>query len=237
MTLISVLIPVYNGIEYLEQSLGSVLSQTYTDWEVIIGINGHPANSPLILDINEIVNLVIDNSNSNSNLKDKIRVIYYETNGKPATMNKMRDDSRGDYVAVLDVDDIWYPKKLEKQIPYLYDYDVIGTHCRYFECQTNTPVIPFGDLSNYNFLSNGNPIINSSSLIRKELATWTEDEYFDDYDLWLQLSHKKKKFFNINEILVLHRIHSSSAFNLYSNRAELEKRLQLFKEKWSLVYN
>ncbi len=43
--MISILIPIYNGIEFIEQSIGSVLTQTYKDWEIIIGINGHEPNS------------------------------------------------------------------------------------------------------------------------------------------------------------------------------------------------
>ena len=42
---ISILIPIYNGVEYLDQSLSSIIRQTYKDWEVIIGINGVSSNS------------------------------------------------------------------------------------------------------------------------------------------------------------------------------------------------
>ena len=42
---ISILIPVYNGIEYLHESVYSVISQTHKKWEIIIGINGHEKNS------------------------------------------------------------------------------------------------------------------------------------------------------------------------------------------------
>jgi len=232
--MISVLIPIYNGSEFLEQSLNSVICQSYTDWEVIIGINGHSSDSPIIIMINQIVNSIISYYNNNSVIKNKIRIIYYHSKGKPATLNNMKLDSNGDYLAILDVDDIWFPEKLESQIPYLYNYDVIGTNCKYFGEQNNSPNIPFGDLSNYDFLSN-NPIINSSTLIRKELAFWNENEFFDDYDLWLQLSHNKKKFFNINNILVLHRIHHSSSFNSL-NKDELQQKLLLFKNKWKSIY-
>ncbi len=43
--MISILIPIYNGIEFIDDSVQSVLNQTYTNWELIIGINGHPENS------------------------------------------------------------------------------------------------------------------------------------------------------------------------------------------------
>ena len=37
--------PIYNGIEFISDSVGSIIKQTYNDWELIIGINGHPQNS------------------------------------------------------------------------------------------------------------------------------------------------------------------------------------------------
>ena len=43
--MISILMPIYNGIEFINESVKSVLNQTYKDWELIIGINGHPENS------------------------------------------------------------------------------------------------------------------------------------------------------------------------------------------------
>ena len=41
MTVVSVIIPLYNGVEYLEECVRSVIAQTFTDWEILIGINGH----------------------------------------------------------------------------------------------------------------------------------------------------------------------------------------------------
>ncbi len=42
---ITILMPIYNGIEFIEESVESIIKQTYTEWELIIGINGHPPNS------------------------------------------------------------------------------------------------------------------------------------------------------------------------------------------------
>jgi glycosyltransferase involved in cell wall biosynthesis len=223
--MISILIPLYNGIEFLEQSLTSVINQTYKDWELIIGINGHPPNSFIEKKANNLVQTY------NSNSLFHIQVIYYETKGKPATLNKMVDDSKGDYIAILDVDDYWLPEKLENQLPYLYEYDVIGTHCQYFGDSNNYPNIPFGDISKFDFFL-VNPIINSSVLIRKELANWDEENiyYFvDDYDLWFKLYSLNKKFFNIKKVLCMHRSHKNSMFN---NTIDGEEKIISFKEKW-----
>jgi teichuronic acid biosynthesis glycosyltransferase TuaG len=234
MTLISIFMALYNGVEFLEESLLSILKQTYTNWELIIGINGHEPNSLVITKVYEILNNIIDDFGYNNNIKEKIKIIYYDTKGKPATLNKMKNDCKGEYIAILDVDDYWLPKKLEKQIPFLFNYDIIGTQCRYFGKYSHCPNIPFGDLTNYDFLNNGNPIINSSSLIRKELCNWNESELFDDYDLWLLLSKNKKTFFNINEILCMHRVHKNSAFN--SKEEDIKIYTIEFIEKWKKIY-
>jgi glycosyltransferase involved in cell wall biosynthesis len=43
--MISILMPIYNGIEFIDESVGSILNQTFNDWELIIGINGLSENS------------------------------------------------------------------------------------------------------------------------------------------------------------------------------------------------
>ena len=195
--------PIYNGIEFIEESVSSILSQTFEKWELIIGINGHPPNSEIYKTAYGFQDIY----------PDKIKVLdFYHLQGKSTTLNAMIPYCKYDYVALLDVDDIWIPNKLEIQSGYLDKYDVIGTKCVYFgNLNGNIPDIPIGDLSNVNFLS-GNPIINSSVLIRKEYCYW-EENGIEDYELWLRLKSQGRTFFNCSDVLVRHRIHSNSAFN------------------------
>lgn len=222
---ITVLIPLYNGIEFLEESLSSVIHQTYQKWEVIIGINGHKLGS-------DVEKKAMDILHSYDRFEFKIRVIVYNTNGKPQTMNHMVQDASYDHLAILDVDDIWMPEKLERQVPFLQQYDVVGTRCEYFGQMRGYPGIPVGDLTNVNFLI-CNPIINSSAIIRKCDAWWDDTDYqykikgLDDYDMWLRLKNKNKMFFNIKKVLCKHRIHNTSAFNT-SNANYLNE----LKSKW-----
>jgi glycosyltransferase involved in cell wall biosynthesis len=201
--MISVLMPIYNGIEFIDESVSSVLDQTYSDWELIIGINGHPENS----DVYTIAKKFEDK------MPTKIKVMdLYTIKGKANALNEMVKHCKYDYVAILDVDDIWFPTKLEIQYDCLDLYDVIGSQCVYFgEINGICPSIPFGDISDFDFFS-VNPLINSSSIIRKELCYW-EENGIEDYDLWLKLRCESKSFFNFTNILVKHRIHNASAFN------------------------
>jgi glycosyltransferase involved in cell wall biosynthesis len=212
--MISILIPIYNGIEFIEESVSSVLNQTYDQWELLIGINGHPQDS----EVYKIAEIYKSKSN-------KIRVFdFYNIKGKSNTLNEMIKFCNYNYVAILDVDDIWHPQKLEFQSRLLNNYDVIGSNCVWFGNRPGVvPQIPTGDISNIDF-SIVNPIINSSSIIRKEIAYWNENG-IEDYDLWLRLRKLNKKFFNFKEILVKHRIHNASAFNSKGNNNKVDSLL------------
>jgi glycosyltransferase involved in cell wall biosynthesis len=201
--MISILIPIYNGIEFINESVESVLNQTYDKWELIIGINGHPADS----DTYKLAKEYEHKSN-------KIRVLdLYDIKGKSNALNYMLQYCKYDWVALLDVDDIWHPFKLEIQTRFLPHYDVIGSRCVYFgDIQGVIPSIPIGNFTLFDF-TKSNPIINSSALISKNLCFWYELDGIEDYDLWLRLRKSKKKFYNCPDILVKHRIHKQSAFN------------------------
>jgi teichuronic acid biosynthesis glycosyltransferase TuaG len=199
--MISILIPLYNGIEFIDESVGSVLQQTFESWELLIGVNGHPPNSPVFIKAKEW-----------EKENNKIRVFdFSDIQGKPNTLNELVKHSKYDYVAILDVDDVWYPTKLETQLPYLDNYDIIGSHCLYFGDKNKYISVPSGDLTYFN-IKKTNPIINSSVLIRKNLAYW-KDIMLEDYDLWIRLRKQGKLFYNCKEILVKHRLHEKSAFN------------------------
>ena len=121
--------------------------------------------------------------------------------------------AKHDWICLLDVDDLWMPEKLSSQIPYTEYYDVIGTNCKYFGDSDILPPLPFGDISNFNFFEY-NPIINSSCMIKKELSYWDQQvDGLEDYDLWIKLRKQNKKFYNVKDILTMHRIHKESAFN------------------------
>ena len=216
--MISILIPIYNGIEFIDESVSSVIQQTFKEWELIIGINGHPKNSDVFL-----------RAKKYEEKDERIKVIdFYTIRGKSNTLNEMINYCNYQWISLLDVDDKWFPTKLESQLPYMNTYDVVGTNCKYFGDLNLVPNIPHGDLKNINFLK-VNPIINSSCLLKKELCHWDDDSYeLEDYDLWLRLWKQNKNFYNVSEIQVLHRIHNDSAFNAKGNNLNVNKLRQKY---------
>ena len=214
---VSILMPVYNGSEFLPESVSSVIQQTFTEWELLIAINGYDQPESTIYQmVRDYIKAIGDT---------RIKVLdYYECKGKAATLNKMLGECQHSYVAILDVDDIWLPGKLAAQQPFLIKgYDVIGTKCVYFGDMNNIiPAIPTGDITEFNFLK-VNPVINSSAVIKKKLAHWDTTVFgIEDYDLWLRLWKEKRCFYNCDEVLVKHRIHKQSAFNAKGNNNGVE---------------
>ena len=153
--------------------------------------------------------------------------------GKSQTINKLIQYCKYDYVALLDVDDIWNPSKLEIQIQpiLLSNYDVIGTNCMLFGDKPGMlPKIPMGDISDVDFTIL-NPIINSSVIIKKELCYCDETiPALIDYEMWLRIRHMNKTFYNCPEVVVFHRIHKQSAFNSKGNQKYRSMLLRKYKK-------
>ena len=216
---ITILIPLYNGIEYLKGCLKSINNQTYDKYEVIIGINGHEKKS-------EVYKEALKYKTK------KIHIIEYLTIGKSNTLNEMIKNAKYDIICLLDVDDLWCSTKLEEQIKIKNKYDVVGTFCKYFGEKIGSPNLPANEVK-YNDFLKANPIINSSCMLNKKDCIWDPDIFLglEDYNLWLKLNYEKKTFYNINKPLTLHRIHKKSFFN-NDNHKNVKSLVQL----WTNIY-
>ena len=212
MVFISILTPVFNGVEFLEQCIRSVKIQTFLDWELWIGVNGHGDDGGMV------AQLASHFAASDS----RIHVVIQgpPLKGKVESLNHLISLTTTDWIAILDCDDIWEPRKLERQVQEIHSYAsdavVIGTFCQYFGERNDKLVLESGYIDP-SVLEHHNPIINSSSLIRREYCTWKYEEHhdgiFEDFYMWMNICLSGKKIYNIPEFLVWHRIHKSSAFN------------------------
>ena len=90
--LVSILIPVYNGEEYLEETVSSILNQSYKEFELIIINDGSSDNTKVICDNLE-------------KFDKRIRIIHKENTGVSHTRNVALDNARGKYIAFIDSDD------------------------------------------------------------------------------------------------------------------------------------
>jgi hypothetical protein len=202
---ISILIPINSNIEYLEESLNSIINQTYKKWEIIIG-SYELSNDSLITDIISKIN--IDNTYD-------IRYVYTDTIKKGGALNNMKTFIKYEHIAILENGDKWENNKIELQIPFIGLYDVIGTNYEYFGENIRLPLkplFPINNLAEYNFFI-ANPIINSSVILKASDAIWDENEQFEDYNLWFKLNFSKKSFYNVNEILCKCRIIKENVYD------------------------
>ena len=226
-SLVSVIIPLYNGIEYLEESLSSIYQQTIKQFEVIIAINGHPLNSEIYLKTLEIVGKL---EKQYDIIKDKTKVIDMGLlkGRKSEALNNSIKQCECDYICMLDVDDIWEPDKLEHQLVMIPYYDIVGTSCIYFGDLHGCPRIPTCEITNFDFMLY-NPIVNSSFMVKKSIfengLIWNEENLvgLEDYEFWLDCRFiYQLKIFNVPQFLVKHRVHNKSSFN-NSNQNHLEE--------------
>jgi len=203
MGTVTILTPLFNGIEYFEECYTGILKQTHREWLWIIGINGHKDD----IIYHKLYHMIKD---------PRILVKKYETVGKVATLNAMVQDVDTTYIALCDVDDIWFPQKLQIQKMFLDEHpivDVFAAGCQYIGEHSGSPDIPHG-LIDLTTLFKINPVINSSVIMKRQCAIW-EDRFagLDDYDMWFRLLIEKKLIFTIGDPLIYHRIHGESAFN------------------------
>ena len=110
---VTVVIPNYNCARFLPETLESVFAQTCRDVEVIVVDDGSSDGSQAVL----------------QRFGDRIRVIQQANQGVSGARNRGIRESRGEFVAFLDADDLWHPEKLDKQLR-LFSNPAVGlVHC------------------------------------------------------------------------------------------------------------
>ncbi|MBN2652229.1 MAG: glycosyltransferase [Spirochaetales bacterium] len=204
MTGISIILCVKNSEEYISETIQSVLNQTYTKWELLVYINGS-------------TDLTFDIVNS---FKDP-RIKIYKTTVEQLSFNLNRglDDSSYDVIARIDGDDIMLSNRLEEQIKYLSDYDVVGSAALKINSKGDiigSFDVPESDEKIRKALGFKNPIIHPSVMFKKSVILknhgFLGGLYAQDFDMWLRLIRDKNiKFFNVQQPLIKYRIHDSQS--------------------------
>jgi hypothetical protein len=223
---VTVIIPLYNGVEFLEGSLESTRRQTFKNWVGIVAVNGHgKTGEPVISKVRALV--------ASLGMSEVFDVINLpDIKGGAAAITKAAEIATTPFVAHLDCDDIWLPKKLETQMKLIDSDDeigIVGTMCRYFGDSSDIPVLPPGELRKSDFVKR-NPMIHSSVLIRRDLATYTDEFVAYDYDCWVRNMLYGVKIVNIDNILVFHRVHMKSFYN-----ASGKQDPELVQKKYNLA--
>ncbi len=109
--MVSVVVPAYNAEKTIESALNSILEQTFQDFEVIVVDDGSKDGTPRVVREME---------------DSRIRLFEQENQGAAVARNRGIEESRGELIAFLDDDDLWYPEKLEKSVRVLQQAPEIG---------------------------------------------------------------------------------------------------------------
>lgn len=184
--LASIVIPTFNHGQYVGQAIRSVLDQTYRHREVVVVDDGSTDDSREVL----------------ARFGDRVRYLWQENRGLSAARNAGIRAAQGEYVGLLDADDMYEPEFLSTLVPILEGRpDAAAVYCGYrFVNRQNHPlpqqesrVIPEGQL--YQALVDGNFLVPEAMLVRRrcydEVGPFDETlSACEDLDMWLRIAHR-----------------------------------------------
>lgn len=204
---LSVILPVYNGQEYLLEAIESILSQGFSDFELIIINDGSTDHSATIIE----------------KLEDpRIKFFQQSNKGLAATLNRGISLAKGEYIVRQDQDDISFQSRFQKQVEFLdtnLEVGMVGTAAeiwvgnertnRFLKHPTDNAVIKFAMLFD-------NPFVHSSVMLRRsvfeKVGNYSEDflrQPPEDYELWSRVM-REYKLANLPDVLVAYReVHGS----------------------------
>jgi glycosyltransferase involved in cell wall biosynthesis len=206
MPLISVVIPVYNNESTIQETIESVLTQSFSELELIV-INDGSQDSTL-----KIVSSILD---------PRLKVFSYPNGGLAATRNRGISHASGEYISFIDADDLWTPDKLEAQFKALqvnpqaavaYSWtDWIDESGQFLRPGGHISVKGdvFATLLVRDFVESGsNPLIRAEALA--EVGGFDESlPAVEDWDMWLRLA-ARYEFVCVPSPQILYRVSSSS---------------------------
>lgn len=182
--LVSIITPAYRCASVVDETIRSVVAQTYTNWEMLIADDCSPDNTCTIIE-------------SWAKRDPRIKLIKLERNGGPSiARNAALEQARGRWVAFLDSDDFWLPKKLELCLEFarMRDAAFVFTGFRRIPSAGGEPGRYIGVPTTLNYRQLlGNTAIATSTVLLDTTRTGhvrMRKTYYDDFDCWLQILKK-----------------------------------------------
>ncbi|UJH69042.1 glycosyltransferase family 2 protein [Allomuricauda sp. SCSIO 65647] len=202
--LVSIIVPNYNGAEFLEECIDSVISQTYKNWELII-CDDNSTDGSL-----EIV----------CKYKDK-RILppiaLKKNQGAAVARNLCIETAKGELLAFLDNDDFWHPEKLKKQVDFMirnaFDFtytDYIqfsDSHKKIVRCKER---VSKRVMLRNNYILTSTVMYNASSIGKVYMSNIRKRQ---DWSLFMNILNKSAHAYNLTEPLTHYRKHPKSLSN------------------------
>lgn len=208
--LVSIIIPAYNAEKYIKTTINSALKQTYQNIEIIVIDDGSTDKTKNII----------------QSIQDpRIIYIHQENQGQSAARNAGIKIAKGEYVALLDSDDLFLPQKIEKQVNFLEIHPDCGVcYCKIYNFFDDRPdKLFYNPVPNYSgFIFDKllkHSVVNPlTAVLRKEhlerYGGFKDDwRRCDEQYLWLKLAFNKVKFCYLDEVLAYYRVSKNSLSN------------------------
>lgn len=219
---VSVIIPVYNGSNFLSEAIDSILAQTYTNFEIIVVDDGSTDDTWKII----------------QSYDDKIRGIHKANGGVASALNCGIKNMRGKYFAWLSHDDLWLADKLEKQINFLKvnpqykicysDFFIIASSGTILK-SVNSPWYPrqkaIRELFKTGYI-HGSSIIVEKTCFNKVGVFSEQLKYTQDIEMWIRMS-RVYELARVPEKLIKGRRHRQQGSNNIS--AHFSEKSSMFE--------
>ena len=214
--LVSVITPLYNGASFIAQTIASIQSQTYQNWEQIIVDD---------FSTDESMAIVTKLAASDKRIK---WVTLTQNMGAAYCRNKATAIAQGDYIAFLDADDIWLPKKLSRQITFMQEQQCAVSYTNYVHIDEAgqklgkrikaLPKLTYKKQRTNNYIGNLTGIYNAAQIGKISAPNIRKRQ---DWALWLEAIKKAgKPALGLQEDLALYRVREDS---ISANKVNLIK--------------
>lgn len=220
---VSVIMPAYNCEKYIEEAIRSVMSQSFTDWELIVLDDGSSDSTREIIERLAAEDARIISMPNEKNM------------GVAKTRNRGFDVSRGRYIALLDSDDIWESNKLELQMATAESTGADIIYCSYgiVDENGNNLCADFivGEKADYYSTMVRTEISCSTALLSRAIVDkyrFSTDYYHEDLVLWLTLLKDGYKARGVCDILAEYRV---------SRGSRASNKLKSAVERWKIFRN
>lgn len=219
--LVSIITPCYNSEKYIEETIHSVINQSYQNWELLITDDGSTDDSIKII-------------KRLANKDGRIKLFVKDNKGPAFARNNSIKEAKGSFMAFLDSDDIWYPNFLDISIKFCKESE--GFVCSSYEMKNDDmvevyPALIVPEKANYHDILKTNTISCLTAFIdvdRLGKEYMPEVKYRQDMGLWIKYLQKIKYACGISDILAVYRIRKKS---------HSRNKFRLLKPQWLFYRN
>lgn len=221
--LVSIITPCYNGAKYISETIDSVIAQTYPKWEMLIVDDGSKDNSADIVREYEAKD-------------ERIHLIQQKNAGSAAARNNGIRQCNGQYIALLDADDLWKPDFLKKQIAFMKKRKAVCVFCSYERIDGHSKQILHPTIAKKKITTKDMRVMNQIGCLsglydssqhgkiylREELKSLR-----DDYAYWYDIVSLEDAAYGNPEILASYRVLDTSTTG--NKKKLIKKQYQFYR--------